>query len=101
MHRKLRNVEHLTIHGWMINKLKLTEVELILFALIYSYAQDGTTLEWSYADDFRTWLVELGFDFDSDLSSIDYYMNNLRMKGYVNVCKEGFSIVRHIKELED
>lgn len=99
MYRKLRNYEYFTIQGWMINKLKLTGVDLILYALIYSYAQDGTVLEWGYVDDFRSWFSAFGYDFEC--ADIDYYMNNLRVKGYINVTKKGCSIVRHIKELED
>lgn len=99
MYKKLRNIEYLNIQGWMINKLKLSGNELILFALIYSYAQDGTILEGSYIDDFRTWFHVFGTDLEC--GDIDYYMCQLRVKGFVNVTKEGFSIVRHIKELED
>ena len=82
----------------MINKLHLTGIELVLFALIYSYAQDGSYLEWSTVDDFRTWFSSFGHELECE--AIDYHLNNLSMRGYVNVTKEGFAIVNHIKELE-
>ena len=99
MGRKLRSSEFLTIQGWMITKLHLTGMELVLFALIYSYSQDGNYLEWSAVDDFGSWFSAFGHELECE--GIDYYINNLKMRGYVNVTKEGFAIVRHIKELKD
>lgn len=98
MSRKLRKNEYLIIQGWMTTELGLTGEELILFALIYSYAQDGQCLEWSYVDDFTSWFAAFGYDYKCE--NIDCIMSNLRVKGYVEVTKEGFYLIRHIKELE-
>lgn len=100
MARKLRNFEYLTIQGWMINKLNLKGIELILFAALFNYAQDGTILEWAWVDDIRGWLISIrGLDLSCD--EIKTYIEALEKKGYVNTCEEGVSVVRHIKELAD
>lgn len=37
----MKNENYINIQGWMINELKLKGNELILFALIYGFSQDG------------------------------------------------------------
>jgi len=39
----MQNENYITIQGWMINKLKLKGNELILYAIIYGFSQDGQT----------------------------------------------------------
>ena len=36
-----KNNEYIVIHGWMINELKLKGNDLLIYALIYRYSQDG------------------------------------------------------------
>ena len=38
---KVNNENHITIHGWMINELGLKGSELIIYAIIYGFSQDG------------------------------------------------------------
>jgi hypothetical protein len=38
--RRINN-NHITIHGWMLNELELKGNDLILYALIYGFSQDG------------------------------------------------------------
>jgi len=38
---KVNNENHITIHGWMINELKLKGAELMIYAIIYGFSQDG------------------------------------------------------------
>ena len=37
----MKNENYITIQGWMINEIKLSGNELILYALIYGFSQDG------------------------------------------------------------
>lgn len=39
----MENHNYITIQGWMINELKLSGNELICYALIYGFSQDGET----------------------------------------------------------
>lgn len=38
---KIKNENHIVIHGWMINELNLKSNELIIYAFIYGVTQDG------------------------------------------------------------
>lgn len=100
MHRKLRNYEYFTIQGWMINKLNLSGLDLLLFALVFNYAQDGTILEWSWVDDIRGWIIALA-NRDLRCEDIKTRFEALETMGYVITSEEGVSVVRHIKELAD
>lgn len=37
---KVKNENHIVIHGWMLNELKLKGTELIIYACIYGFTQD-------------------------------------------------------------
>jgi DNA-binding transcriptional regulator GbsR (MarR family) len=39
--RKFRDDNYIVIHGWMINQLHLGGTELMLYALVYGFSQDG------------------------------------------------------------
>lgn len=39
----MKNENYITIQGWMINELKLTGNDLICYAIIYGFSQDGET----------------------------------------------------------
>lgn len=62
----MTNKNYINIQGWMINELELKGNELILYALIYGFTQDGRSM-------FR--------------GSISYIMKALRMsnKGVINI----------------
>ena len=38
---KIKNENHISIQGWMVNELKLKGAELIIYAIIYGFSQDG------------------------------------------------------------
>ena len=38
---KIKNENYIQIQGWMVNKLKLKGAELIIYAIIYGFSQDG------------------------------------------------------------
>lgn len=51
----IKNENYITIQGWMINELKLSANELLIYAIIYGFSQDGTsTFEGS-----ETYLAEM------------------------------------------
>ena len=37
----VKNENYYTIFGWMLNELKLSGIDLIVYAIIYSFSQDG------------------------------------------------------------
>lgn len=39
----MQDQNYITIQGWMINKLELKDAELLIYAVIYGFSQDGTT----------------------------------------------------------
>lgn len=39
----VKNESYITIQGWMVNDLKLTGNELLVYAVIYGFSQDGET----------------------------------------------------------
>ena len=38
---KFKNNNHYTIFGWMIHRLGLKDAKLIVYAIVYSFSQDG------------------------------------------------------------
>ena len=38
---KIKNTNYFTVQGWMINELNLSSNELLIFAVIYGFSQDG------------------------------------------------------------
>ena len=43
MSNKIKDNNYVVIHGWMINKLKLSGNNLIVYAIIYGFTQDDDT----------------------------------------------------------
>ena len=39
MESKVKNENHIVIHGWMVNKLGLKGNELLVYAIIYGFSQ--------------------------------------------------------------
>ena len=73
---KLKNNNHIVIDGWMINKLNLKGNELIVYALIYGFSQDGESEFYGS----RTYIAEWC---NSSLPTIDKALNNLVEKEYI------------------
>jgi uncharacterized phage protein (TIGR02220 family) len=40
---KVRNENYIQIQGWMVNELKLSGTELLIYAIIYGFSQDGNS----------------------------------------------------------
>lgn len=39
----MKNTNYYTVHGWMINELGLSGNDLLIYAIIYGFSQDGNT----------------------------------------------------------
>lgn len=39
----MKNTNYYTVHGWMINELGLSGNDLLIYAIIYGFSQDGST----------------------------------------------------------
>lgn len=76
MENKVKNRNHITIDGWMINKLNLKGNELIIYALIYGFSQDGESEFYGSRSYMAEWC-------NSSLPTIDKAINELVAKEYI------------------
>ena len=76
MENKVKNENHLTIDGWMINNLALKGNELIIYALIYGFSQDGESEFYGSRSYIAEWC-------NSSLPTVDKALNELIRKGYI------------------
>ena len=72
----LKSENHVTIQGWMCNELELKGNDLLIFALIYGFSQDG---ESSFFGG-RKYIAET---FNISLPTVDKALQNLLDKGYI------------------
>lgn len=73
---KLKNNNHIVIDGWMINKLNLKGNELIVYALIYGFSQDGESEFYGSRSYISEWC-------NSSLPTVDKALNDLVEKEYI------------------
>ena len=59
---------YLNIQGWMVTELGLGGTDLIVYAIVYGFTQDGTSECWSSLDYFASWC---GCDKRTVIRSID------------------------------
>lgn len=106
---KIRDENFYTVLGWMLNALELRGNELIVFAIIYSFSQDGEsefTGSLSYLQDFanikstQTVLTILNSLLSKEMISKSEYMKgNVRRVAYkanldfINKRKKDFSSI--------
>ena len=72
----MKNENHLTIDGWMINNLDLKGNELIIYALIYGFSQDGESEFYGSRSYIAEWC-------NSSLPTVDKALNELIRKGFI------------------
>lgn len=73
---KLKDNNHIVIDGWMINKLNLKGNELIVYALIYGFSQDGESEFYGSRSYIAEWC-------NSSLPTVDKSLNDLVGKEYI------------------
>lgn len=73
----MRNENFITIQGWMVNELGLSGCELLCYALIYGFSQDGE----SYFAGGRKYIAELIGA--KSLNTVDTNLSNLIARGLV------------------
>jgi len=73
----MKNENYITIQGWMINELKLSGAELLIYALIYGFSQDGESKFKGSMQYMANWL---GMTRQAILQAL----NKLLKKGYLN-----------------
>ena len=73
---KVLNSNIYTIHGWMLNELKLKGVELNVYAIVYSFSQDGESEFYGS----RKYLCDF---IGVSKPTIDKALNELLAKGYI------------------
>ena len=77
----MKSENFVVIQGWMCNELGLKGNELLIFALIHGFSQDGVSK-------FHGGRKYIGDTFNISLPTVDKALNSLVDKGYLN--KEGF-----------
>lgn len=89
----MKNNNHVTICGWMINELGLTGNELLCYALIYGFSQDGE----STFSGSRKYISELIGA--KSLNTVDKYLQTLLEKGLITKTSETHNgvITNHYK----
>ena len=70
---KVGNENHITIDGWMINELDLKGNELLIYALIYGFSQDGQSEFYGSRSYMADWC-------NASLPTIDKALNELLSK---------------------
>lgn len=70
------NTNYITIQGWMVNELKLKGNELIVYALIYGFTQDGESRFTGSSAYIADWL-------GSSRQTVFNTLNNLVAKGLI------------------
>ena len=78
----MKNENYITIQGWMVNELQLSGNELILYALIYGFSQDG---ESKFEGAAKYLADSLRVSKRATLS----ILNALVRKGYIKKYKQG------------
>lgn len=73
---KIASDNHITIDGWMINELNLKGSELIIYALIYGFSQDGQSEFYGSRSYMAGWC-------NASLPTIDKALNDLILKGFI------------------
>lgn len=83
----IKNESYIVVQGWMINKLKLNGSELLIYALIYGFSQDGFST-------FNGSLKYVGEFLNIDRSTVQRKINALCKKGYI--LKETVKVADHL-----
>ena len=73
---KIINNNHIVIDGWMVNELNLKGNDLIVYALIYGFSQDGDTEFYGSRSYIAEWC-------NSSLPTVDKALNDLVEKEYI------------------
>lgn len=73
---KIGNKNHIVIEGWMINELNLKGNELIVYALIYGFSQDGQSEFYGSRSYIAEWC-------NTSLPTIDKALNDLVLKDFI------------------
>lgn len=72
----IEDESYITIMGWMVNILDLKGSELLVYALIYGFSQDGESKYYGSRKYIAEW-------FNCSLPTIDKALNGLLEKGYI------------------
>lgn len=87
---KINNNNFIVIHGWMINEVNLTGNELLVFAIIYGFSQDG---ESKYTGS-RGYLAEWC---NTSLPTVDAALKKLIEKGLIKKETENINGTQIVK----
>ncbi len=78
---EIKNENHIVIDGWMVNELNLKGNELIVYAIIYGFSQDGESSFYGSRSYLSKWC-------NVSLPTIDTALKNLCDKGLIEKNKE-------------
>lgn len=80
----MKSDNYVVIQGWMCNELNLKGNELLVFALIYGFCQDGTT----HFTGSRSYIADT---FNITLPTVDKALNSLKDKQLIEVYKDSYN----------
>lgn len=84
----IKNENYITVSGWMVNDLNLKGTELLLYATIYGFSQDGIS-------DFKGSLAYLAEWCNVDKSTVQRALKSLLEKKLIE--KTDVQIANHLK----
>lgn len=87
---KINDNNFIVIHGWMVNELNLTGNELLVFAIIYGFSQDGE----SKFTGSRSYLAEWC---NTSLPTVDAALKKLIEKGLIKKETENINGTQIVK----
>ena len=70
MNSRVDSEKHITIHGWMVTDLKLSGNDLLVYAIIYGFSQDGESMFFGSRQYLADWC-------NSTIRGIQKNLNNL------------------------
>lgn len=76
MESKVNRDNHITICGWMITDLNLSGTELMIYAIIYGFSQDGQSIFYGSRQYLADWC-------NTSVRTIQTSLNNLVEKGLI------------------
>lgn len=74
----MKSINHIVIQGWMCNELNLKGNELLIFAMIYGFSQDGETRFYGS----RNYIADT---FNISLPTVDKALQSLEAKNLIEV----------------
>lgn len=86
----MKKYDSITIHYWMVSQLKLTGLELLIYAALFDVTRYNS-IELSYLDEIRLWAEKITGQ-TIEFSKIEDAMISLSDKDFIYLYEDSFGI---------